>query len=102
MPKPCSVHGEIAGMKQCGSTLDTDPFARCRAKCEIGALFCANHVAFPDLGRRAAIYGDSCKRRRVNPTIAEFMASAYPGATEPVAIHNIAVYAEAQRVKMAT
>jgi hypothetical protein len=30
------------------------------------------------------------------------MASAYPGATEPVAIHNIAVYAEAQRVKMAT
>jgi len=89
-------------MKQCSSTLDTDPFDRCRAKCEIDSLFCTNDVAFPDLGRRAAIYGDSCKRRRVNPTIAEFMASAYPGATEPVAIHNIAVYAEAQRVKMAT
>jgi hypothetical protein len=101
MPKPCSVHGEVAGMKQCSSTLDTDPFDRCRSKCEIGSLFCENHVAFPDLGRRARIYGDSCKRRRVDPTLAEFMAVAYPGATEKVAIHDIAVYVETHRVKMA-
>jgi hypothetical protein len=101
MPKPCSVHGAVAGMKQCSSTLDADPFDRCRAKCEIGSLFCESHVDFPDMGRRAGIYGDSCKRRRVDPTVAEFMAVAYPGASGNVAIHDIALYVEAQRVKMA-
>jgi hypothetical protein len=86
------VHGAVAGMKQCSSTLDADPFDRCRAKCEIGSLFCENHVDFPDMGRRAGIYGDSCKRRRVDPTVAEFMAVAYPGAAGNVAIHDIALY----------
>ena len=56
---------------------------------------------FPDLGRRAGIYGDSCKRRRVDPTIAEFMAVAYPGAVENVDIHDIAAYVETHRAKMA-
>ena len=101
MPKPCSVHGEVVGMKQCSSTLDTDPFDRCRSKCAIGSLFCDNHVEFPDLGRRAGMYGDSCKRRRVEPTIAEFMAVAYPGAAENVDIHDIAAYVETHRAKMA-
>jgi hypothetical protein len=101
MPKPCSVHGEVAGMKQCSSTLDTDPFDRCRQKCAIGSLFCDKHVDFPDMGRRAGIYGDSCKRRRVEPTIAEFMAVAYPGAAENVDIHDIAAYVETHRAKMA-
>jgi hypothetical protein len=101
MPKPCSVHGEVVGMKQCSSTLDADPFDRCRQKCAIGSLFCDKHVDFPDLGRRAGIYGDSCKRRRVEPTIAEFMAVAYPGAAESVDIHDIAAYVETHRAKMA-
>ncbi len=58
-------------------------------------------MAFPDLGRRAGIYGDSFKRRRVDPTLAEFMAVAYPGAAENVTIHDIAAYVETHRVKMA-
>ena len=102
MPKPCRVHDEMEGMKQCASTLDASPFERCAMKCAMGVLFCDAHAPFPDLGRKAAMYGDSCKRRRVEPTLAEFMAVSYPGAMDTPAVHDLARYVEAMRTKMST
>ena len=57
---PCQAHAVEAGMKDCSSTLDGDPFTRCRKKVKVGELFCDCHKPFPDQGRRAAIYGDEC------------------------------------------
>ena len=72
----------LPGMKDCSSTLDTDPHARCRKKVKVGELFCELHEPFPDLGRRAAIYADECKRRGEKPTLANFMAAHYPGSKD--------------------
>jgi len=107
---PCPAHGMEAGMKDCSSTLDGDPFARCRKKVKVGELFCDCHKPFPDLGRKAAIYGDACVRRGEQPTMQKFLAEHYPDCEDrpdsakrgdPVAIHDIAKYCASMRAKFA-
>ena len=97
---PCRFHSEIIGMKRCASTLDTDPFERCRRQCPTGTLFCEQHEAFPDLGRRAAIYADACKRRGEPVDMAGFMRF-YPDATDRPDIFMLQMFCAKQRAKMA-
>ena len=98
---PCIFHDEVEGMKRCGSTLDGDPFERCRKKCKVGTLFCENHEDFPDMGRRAAIYGDWSKKQGTTPNMDEFLKMAYPGATKRPGIHVLDKFCETARQKMA-
>ena len=87
-------------MKRCASTLDTDPFERCRRQRPTGTLFCEQHEAFPDLGRRAAIYADTCKRRGEPVDMAGFMRF-YPDATDRPDIFMLQMFCAKQRAKMA-
>jgi len=97
---PCEIHGVEAGMKDCSSTLDGDPFARCRKKVKLGELFCDCHKPFPDLGRQAAIYMDECKHRGEQPRLEQFLAQHYPGkGTLVVPIHDFPKYCESMHKK---
>ena len=99
---PCEVHGVEAGIKDCSSTLDSNPFTRCRKTVKAGELFCDCHKPFPDLGRRAAIYRDDCVRRGQPPRMEEFLAVHYPASSMPVVpIHDLAKYCESMRKKFA-
>jgi len=100
-PVPCEVHGAIEGMKECSSTLDCDPFKRCRHKVKIGELFCEMHQPFPDLGRNAAIYADACRQRGEQPTMQAFLAQHYLGKGSPTVIRDFAAYSESMRQKFA-
>ncbi len=98
---PCEVHGVVEGMKDCSSTLDSDPRGFCRKKCKLGELFCDCHAPFPDMGRQAAIYADGCRRRAAKPSSEEFFQLHYPGRADPPAIHDISKYSECMRAKLA-
>ena len=98
---PCVFHNEVMGMKQCGSTLDSDPFERCRQKCKVGTIFCEKHEDFPDMGRKAAIYGDWIKKQGTTPNMDEFLKMAYPGSTQRPSIHDLGKFCETARQKMA-
>jgi len=99
--EPCEVHGAKEGMKDCSSTLDCDPFKRCRHKVKIGELFCEMHQPFPDLGRNAAMYADACRQRGEQPTMQAFLAQHYPGKGSPTVIRDFAAYSESMRQKFA-
>ena len=99
---PCEVHGTIAGMKDCSSSLDGDPFDRCRKKVKVGELFCECHQPFPDLGRRAGTFGEACRQRGEKPTMQLFLAQHYPGHEgSPPGVHDFAKYCESMRQKFA-
>ena len=95
---PCPAHAVEQGTKECSSTLDGDPFARCRKKVKLGELFCECHKPFPDLGRQAAIYMDGCKRRGEPPRLEQFLAQ-HGGAALVVPIHDFAKYCESMHKK---
>ena len=86
-------------MKDCSSTLDGNPFTRCRKKVKVGELFCECHKPFPDLGRQAAIYMDGCKRRGEQPRLDHFLAQHYGGAALVVPIHDFPKYCESVHKK---
>jgi len=96
---PCPAHAVEQGTKECSSTLDGDPFARCRRKVQRGELFCDFHKPFPDLGRQAAIYMDGCKRRGEPPRLDHFLAQHYGGAALVVPIHDFPKYCESMHKK---
>jgi hypothetical protein len=96
---PCPAHAVEQGTKECSSTLDGDPFARCRRKVQRGELFCDCHKPFPDLGRQAAIYMDGCKRRGEPPRLDHFLAQHYGGAALVVPIHDFPKYCESMHKK---
>ena len=99
---PCTGHAVEQGTKECSSTLDGDPFARCRKKVKLGELFCECHKPFPDLGRQAAIYMDQCKRNKEQPRVQQFLTQHYPGKSALVVpIHDFTKYCESLHKKFA-
>ena len=72
----CLHHTLKPGNHWCASTVDSDPFLRCSGQCACDKLYCSDHAACPDLGRKLALYAFECRQRGVPVEMAAFVASA--------------------------
>ncbi len=98
--RPCPFHGTVKGQKRCASTLDSDPFQRCKLQCSVGTLFCDKHQEWPDLGPKAGMYADRCLQKGTPVVMKGFAQWAYPGASTTPEIYDLERSSESLRLKM--